>query len=75
MFVVAWLEVHCWDAERLDENGLPEWLNTRNLQKVGDKPAWLAEAWHSVEVATREKHPLPRSVSERRGNESPEARA
>ncbi|CAE7723402.1 unnamed protein product [Symbiodinium sp. CCMP2456] len=37
------LEVHCWDAERLDENGLPEWLNTRNLQKVGDKPAWLAE--------------------------------
>ncbi|CAE7259970.1 unnamed protein product [Symbiodinium microadriaticum] len=42
------LEVHCWDAERLDENGLPEWLNTRNLQKVGDKPAWLAEVLEPV---------------------------
>ena len=53
--LVCSMEVHCWDAERLDENGLPEWLNTRNLQKVGDKPAWLAEAWHSVlEVASPE---------------------
>ena len=42
------LQVHCWDAERLNDEGLPEWLNTRSLKKVGDKAPWLAEARHPV---------------------------
>ena len=44
----AWLQVHCWDAEKLNENGWPEWLDVRGLQTVGDKAPWLAEAGDTV---------------------------